>query len=132
MFLLIKSVIQTVADEVCCAWCVGVCMYVCTMDFLNSIDISYFQRNISGTMSSKGKERMESEPEEQVESPGDYEDDDIPDLSAFIPDDVQRWEAWRRQKSFENPFCNPPNVQNDEEDWQEAMSLQIKKDQLQE
>jgi len=102
------------------------------MDFLNSIDISYFQRNISGTMSSKGKERMESEPEEQVESPGDYEDDDIPDLSAFIPDDVQRWEAWRRQKSFENPFCNPPNVQNDEEDWQEAMSLQIKKDQLQE
>jgi len=102
------------------------------MDFLNSIDISYFQRIISGTMSSKGKERMESEPEEQVESPGDYEDDDIPDLSTFILDDVQRWEAWRRQKSFENPFCNPSNVQNDEEDWQEAMSLQIKKDQLQE
>jgi len=33
---------------------------------------------------------MENEPEEQVESPGDYENDDIPDLSTFIPDDAQR------------------------------------------
>ena len=132
MFLLIKSVIQTVADEVCCAWCVGVCMYVCTMDFLNSIDISYFQRNISGTMSSKGKERLESETEEQVMSQGDYVDDDIPDLSAFIPDDAQRWEAWRRQKLIDNPFCIPSNLQNDKEDRQEAMTLQIKKYQFQE
>jgi len=58
-------------------------------------------------MSSKGKERLESETEEQVMSQGDYEDDDIPDLSAFISDDVQRREAWRRQKVIENPFCNP-------------------------
>jgi len=133
----IKSVIQTVADKVCCAWCVTVCKYVCTIDFFNSTDISYFsataqRRNIVGTMSSQGKERMEIEAEEQVESPGDYEDDDIPDLSAFIPDDTQRREAWRWQKVIENLFCNPSNVQNDEEDWQEAMSLQIKKDQLQE
>jgi len=127
----IKSVIQTVADEVCCVWCLGVCMYVCTIHFFNSSDIFYFQRNIIGTMSSQGKERMESEAEEQMESPGDYENDDIPDLSASFPDDAQRREAWRRQELIENPFCNPSNVQNDEEDRQEAMSLQIKKDQLQ-
>ena len=112
---------------VVCQWCLGVCMShdVCTIDFFNSIDIFYFQRNIIGTMSSQGKERMESEAEEQMESPGDYENDDIPDLSASFPDDAQRREAWRRQELIENPFCNPSNVQNDEEDRQEAMSLQI-------
>ena len=36
-----------------------------------------------------GKERMENEAEEQ-ESPGDLKDDDLPDLSLFIPDDAQR------------------------------------------
>ena len=83
-------------------------------------------------MSSKGKERMESEAEEQAESPGDYEDDEILDLSAFIPDDAQRWEVWRRQKLIDNPFCIPSNLQNDKEDRQEAMTLQIKKYQFQE
>ena len=67
-----------------------------------SIDISYFQCKIMGTMSSTGKERMGSEPEGQVESLGDYEDDDIPLLVAFIPDDAQRREVWRRQKLFED------------------------------
>ena len=75
---------------------------------------------------------MESEAEEQAESPGDYEDDEILDLSAFIPDDAQRWEVWRRQKLIDNPFCIPSNLQNDKEDRQEAMTLQIKKYQFQE
>ena len=55
-----------------------------------------------GTMSSKGKERVESEPEEQVESLGEYEDDNVFLLVAFIPDDAQRREVWRRQKLFED------------------------------
>jgi len=57
-----------------------------------------------GTMSSTGKERMESEPEDQVVSLGDYEDNNISLLGAFIPDDAQRREVWRwrRQKLFED------------------------------
>ena len=107
-------------------------MHVCTIDSFNSTDKSYFQRNIVETMSSKGKEHKESEAVEQAESPGDFEDFDLPDLSVFIPDDAQRREAWRRHMLFDNPFCIPSNVQIDEEDRQEAMSLQIKKDRLEE
>ena len=71
-----------------------------------------------------------------MESLGDYEDDDIPLLVAFIPDDAQRREVWRRQKLFEDlkiRFAIPQTCKMTKRIGRRpAMSLQIKKDQLQE